>query len=75
MELKIYPLLCAESQKAMLKTKQKHGSYWREKYYYEPNWKLLTRLSVKLQMSKSELRTRILEEKNCLLSNQNPNGS
>lgn len=70
MELKIYPLLCEESKKAMLRTKRKHGSYWREEYYYEPTGRLLTRLSVKLQMSKSEVRTRILEERKYLLGKQ-----
>lgn len=72
MELKIYPLLCSESRKALLKTKRVSQGLWRSPYNYEPNGKLLTRLSTQLQMTKEQVREELLEERKFLLSERSP---
>lgn len=68
MDLIVYPLLCPESKKAMIRSKRKYGPKWGHPYYYEPNGRLLNRLAVKLRMTPTEVRERIMKEREYLLS-------
>jgi hypothetical protein len=70
MELKIYPLLSTESQKALVRTKQTYRSQWGHPYNYEPNGRLLKRLSTQLQMTKEQVREQLLNERKYLLTRQ-----
>lgn len=68
MELIIFPLLHSKSRKLLLQTKKKYGAKWGHPYNYEPNGRLLERLSVKLQMTKTEVREKLMKEREYLLA-------
>ena len=67
MELKIYPLLCSDSKKAMLRTKYGYKNKWGHPYNYEPSGNLLKRLSAETLMPISEVRATIIKERKYLL--------
>lgn len=67
MNLIIFPLLCKESQKAMLRTNKRYGAKAGHPYIYEPNGRLLKRLSIELSVSKEEVRSLILDERKYLI--------
>lgn len=63
MELVLFPKLSRESQVLMKKTKHNYG----RTYYYEPNGRLLKRLAVETGMSLSEVRERLIKEREYLI--------
>lgn len=68
MELIIFPLLHSKSRKLVLRTKKKYGAQWGHPYNYEPNGRLLERLSAELQMTKTEVREKLIKEREYLLA-------
>lgn len=67
MDLVVFPLMHSKTKKLMLRTKRKYGARWGHPYYYEPSGQLLERLSVQLGMTKTDVRTKIMQEREYLI--------
>jgi len=66
MELKVYSRLSTRSRRAIVKTKGRFG----RSYQYSPRGTLLERLSLELGMSREQVYSQIMQEREYLLKQQ-----
>jgi hypothetical protein len=66
MELKLYPLLCTRSRRAILRTKKK----WGGRYHYSPRIELIINLSRKTGLTQDEIRDQLSKEREWLIKHK-----